>query len=554
MHSFAKEESTKRAAANGGAKMRLAPEGARSDVPITFLKRQQGHAPGHASYAVHAVDPSSVPFEEERNTIKLGYAVRDTRNLPPGQQQDLYATDTESIGDSMIGSSINGFTRGQRGFTADTRPAVEIGTDNGEPDDGESGSDDEPGSGEEEEEEEEDDGVEGALRRVEQEAMSPLSHSVDHGPDPAPYPRSYPSTTSGHPESPPNEYQEGFRDDQWGQRESTPPPKGARFVQELAYASHGRAQITGPIPVHAHTTRPSKQLQTARPTKGARDHGPIDNDSRQQTQSGPHITKRSSVARGRSPVHLETAPTTSSLAVNLSGTSNSLAKPLQQDQPRLAVFHEKQGRVVAIPTIYSESHAQQDYHTPGEPGSHIPISRAAQEQRLDNPVSQGADYQDGNGVVIQEEENPYKELDYDPQELFEKTYESLTAENFDFDPLPMAKLPEGLADASLEDKLSSMAGQDAPAQAQFFNTLDIHQWEEAGDWFLDRFSDVLTRLKTARREKRGLARAFENEVEQRHEAVSRKRKATESALEDMKKNGGMVLQRTPKKQKQKYKQ
>ncbi|KAK8213594.1 hypothetical protein M8818_002897 [Zalaria obscura] len=370
MHSFAKEESTKRAAANGGAKMRLAPEGARSDVPITFLKRQQGHAPGHASYAVHAVDPSSVPFEEERNTIKLGYAVRDTRNLPPGQQQDLYATDTESIGDSMIGSSINGFTRGQRGFTADTRPAVEIGTDNGEPDDGESGSDDEPGSGEEEEEEEEDDGVE----------------------------------------------------------------------------------------------------------------------------------------------------------------------------------------VVAIPTIYSESHAQQDYHTPGEPGSHIPISRAAQEQRLDNPVSQGADYQDGNGVVIQEEENPYKELDYDPQELFEKTYESLTAENFDFDPLPMAKLPEGLADASLEDKLSSMAGQDAPAQAQFFNTLDIHQWEEAGDWFLDRFSDVLTRLKTARREKRGLARAFENEVEQRHEAVSRKRKATESALEDMKKNGGMVLQRTPKKQKQKYKQ
>jgi len=147
----------------------------------------------------------------------------------------------------------------------------------------------------------------------------------------------------------------------------------------------------------------------------------------------------------------------------------------------------------------------------------------------------------------QQEETPVR-LDYDPPNLYTRDYYTLKNENFDTDPNAISlTLPNDMAMNALPQRLLSASRLHANDQATFLATLDIDQWEQAGDWFLDRFSDLVRRFKTARQDKRKTAREFEDEVERRHEAVSKKRKLTEDALGDMKASGAQVLQGTPKK-------
>ena len=142
------------------------------------------------------------------------------------------------------------------------------------------------------------------------------------------------------------------------------------------------------------------------------------------------------------------------------------------------------------------------------------------------------------------------ELDYNPPELFQMDYKGLKAESFDVDPNTDAfDTSREQSDDTLSSKLKAISAMQPQDQAKFFASLLIADWDEAGDWFLTRFGQILSDLKNTRYEKRKAAKAFENEIESRHGAVSKKRKQTEDELAEMKKNGGMVLQGTPKKAK-----
>lgn len=140
-------------------------------------------------------------------------------------------------------------------------------------------------------------------------------------------------------------------------------------------------------------------------------------------------------------------------------------------------------------------------------------------------------------------------LDHYPPQLYDMTFSQLKAAPFDSD--PNAAQLDSLAMLRPEDpvnkKMDALFSMDAHVKQEYFISLGIEEWEEAGDWFLESFSKLTAQFKTARQEKRKIAREFESEVEQRHESISKKRKLIVGAMDEMKESGGRVLQGTPKK-------
>lgn len=130
------------------------------------------------------------------------------------------------------------------------------------------------------------------------------------------------------------------------------------------------------------------------------------------------------------------------------------------------------------------------------------------------------------------------------------SYKELKAQPLDVDPdsAPFDAFPDGTSDADdLQKKLAAVATLSIVDQTEFFTSLDVDAWEEAGEWFLQKFADLTKQLKDNRREKRKAVEALEDEISERHTAVSKKCKLTDNALSEMKESGGKVLQGTPKK-------
>lgn len=176
-----------------------------------------------------------------------------------------------------------------------------------------------------------------------------------------------------------------------------------------------------------------------------------------------------------------------------------------------------------------------------KPASHVNIQ---QRQAIPTPAEQ-AQQSSGNNADDENED----ELDYERNTLFTMNYTELRAQVFDYD--PNAPRPGRKQGQTLESRLQAVS--EAPQQAQwdFFLALPLHEWEQAGDWFLERFGEVLNKFKAVRREKREAAMGFEDEVAKRYDAVGRKRKQTEAELSEMRENGGKLLQGTPKRAKMK---
>jgi predicted Holliday junction resolvase-like endonuclease len=69
----------------------------------------------------------------------------------------------------------------------------------------------------------------------------------------------------------------------------------------------------------------------------------------------------------------------------------------------------------------------------------------------------------------------------------------------------------------------------------------MDEWEDSGDWFVERFNDLVKRMKDARQAKRKLAMEFEEEIANREEAVRKSKESVELELRTMKKGGEEVL-------------
>jgi hypothetical protein len=133
-------------------------------------------------------------------------------------------------------------------------------------------------------------------------------------------------------------------------------------------------------------------------------------------------------------------------------------------------------------------------------------------------------------------------LDYSTEALGKKKFTDLQQEPFDHNPQrPKLELPVEL-EGSLVERLAQVQELDADCQTKFFNSLPLQEWEDAGDWFLERFSSILQRTREARKAKRQVAAEFEKQVAARHEAVEARIRGTAQTMEEMKRSGQVVLQ------------
>ncbi len=87
-----------------------------------------------------------------------------------------------------------------------------------------------------------------------------------------------------------------------------------------------------------------------------------------------------------------------------------------------------------------------------------------------------------------------------------------------------------------------MDTDDHLAQHSFFAKITVREWEDAGDWFMDQFTDVMQKMKTARKEKRSLMTQYEDEISAREEAVRGKIEGIEHTLDDLKQEGQTMMQ------------
>ncbi|RMX99598.1 hypothetical protein D0868_09456 [Hortaea werneckii] len=217
------------------------------------------------------------------------------------------------------------------------------------------------------------------------------------------------------------------------------------------------------------------------------------------------------------------------------------SKPQQQQHTSSLV----RGEDAVLPAAKLDDNVQR--HLP-RPQDHLIPPKAAErhhETSAHFESTRPSEHAVAEQMDLGEEE---QELDYEPQELRSMDYQTLRGTTFDFEPYSSRFiLPNANPTDDLTQKLFAASELNRRDQAEFFASLTIDNWEQAGDWFLDRFGDLMKRLKEARREKREAAKRFEDEVEHRHDAVSKKRKLADDALGEMKTSGAMVLQGTPRK-------
>ena len=134
-------------------------------------------------------------------------------------------------------------------------------------------------------------------------------------------------------------------------------------------------------------------------------------------------------------------------------------------------------------------------------------------------------------------------------QLASKAYSDLASEPFDHNPpsffaentlikrLPSANLPLPSRLQAVFDTSTNRSG----LSKTLFASLTIDKYEECGDLLIEKFSDIVMRLKEARQIKRKACRGMEDEVAQREQWVRRKRACVEGGLDRLKTTGMSVV-------------
>lgn len=198
------------------------------------------------------------------------------------------------------------------------------------------------------------------------------------------------------------------------------------------------------------------------------------------------------------------------------------------------------------------------------------------EQQLSGSKKRSRFAHPNNGVKTDEEEQPVKPgnfdvsssgeesssdsqnerqqkdqaLDYDDQQLENMTYQKLKDETWESEKHGRTPaLPQELKDPeiSLEKRFQNCVKLDGDKeetqeiQVEFFAKLSTAEWEEAGDLFVGRFAEIMTKLKEARQAKRKIATDFEKKIEQREAAIREKSEKLDSDFAEMRKGGEGVI-------------
>ena len=133
-------------------------------------------------------------------------------------------------------------------------------------------------------------------------------------------------------------------------------------------------------------------------------------------------------------------------------------------------------------------------------------------------------------------------VDYDDKILTCMTYQDLQNEPFDIDPARNNGQNGHDASSKLPLKLEQYRQQGPKEQHQMFSTMSMDDWETSGDWFVDHFTDIMNRLRDARRSKRRMIQGFENEAAAREEAVRLRSETVDRKLAKMRQDGLRVVE------------
>ncbi|RYP41768.1 hypothetical protein DL767_000784 [Monosporascus sp. MG133] len=136
------------------------------------------------------------------------------------------------------------------------------------------------------------------------------------------------------------------------------------------------------------------------------------------------------------------------------------------------------------------------------------------------------------------------ELDYDDSALAHMSYADLRKQPFDFDPTQAEAQSVGApAQGTLSEKLDHFLGKDQATQADFFTRMSVTDWEDSGDWFLERFGEIVHKIKEARQSKRATVESFENEIAEREEVVRNKMHGIGRRLAELKSEGEGLMRK-----------
>ena len=78
-------------------------------------------------------------------------------------------------------------------------------------------------------------------------------------------------------------------------------------------------------------------------------------------------------------------------------------------------------------------------------------------------------------------------------------------------------------------------------QEAFFSALDITQSERCGDFFIERFVDVMAKYNAVRRQRRDLATALGGEITDRETQVSMRKEVLDRNLDELRQAGKGVV-------------
>lgn len=135
-----------------------------------------------------------------------------------------------------------------------------------------------------------------------------------------------------------------------------------------------------------------------------------------------------------------------------------------------------------------------------------------------------------------------RSIDYDDAALQRMDFSELQNEPFDHDPTrEVAKSPAKPPADNLGDRLMFYSNKDEKAQADFFSQMPVREWEDSGDWFLERFGDIVSKMREARQMKRKIVEQYEAEISIREEEVRRKKESIDRKLLRLKHDSAVML-------------
>jgi hypothetical protein len=134
--------------------------------------------------------------------------------------------------------------------------------------------------------------------------------------------------------------------------------------------------------------------------------------------------------------------------------------------------------------------------------------------------------------------------DYEDDVLKNMKYTALETQSWE--EVPGGKkyeLPVDLrgADVAIADKIKFFMGTNENIQGLFYGSLSMDEWDEAGDWFIEAFSNTLRQVKEKRKEKRAIVEKFEKEILKREKAVRGKSDQLDDEFKQMRSGGEGLL-------------